>query len=386
MVMETASKLNYFPAKGGCSNYFSLREILHHVKLDYKKHCSVPLLSYVLTHDKPTLANTVCVHALDCIFLCAIQTKQGGYECYHIPTHQVITQPYLTVIPTTPAIIATIDTLSKSNGIQNLRNLLFYSSVDPALLAGVDDTDDDEDISFAGVHDIDDDSLAGVPVPKTTVTTNADDDSDAESDHNSIDPNKEDNNSSKASVHSTRSHISIHSATSEPPQHPPDAEDNLSEDQTELDDVELPELETQVPIPCQSERVSVPPSEYIPQMGGKTYAMNVQTITNQDEEKGLVYTHDEARVLVTVITTFNECMECAVEEHGQQHVVTNSLKAGINKFGNPSKASAHKEMKQLHDRSCFRPVHKHLLNKFEEQRAMESQLFLTDKRDKMIKS
>ena len=62
MVMETTAKLNYFPAKGGCSNYFSLWEILHHVKLDYKKHCSMPLLSYVFTHNEPTLTNTVCVH------------------------------------------------------------------------------------------------------------------------------------------------------------------------------------------------------------------------------------------------------------------------------------------------------------------------------------
>ena len=43
-------------------------------------------------------------------------------------------------------------------------------------------------------------------------------------------------------------------------------------------------------------------------------------------------------------------------------------------------------MKQLHDRSCFRPVHKHSLNKFKKQRAMESLLFLTEKWDKMIKS
>ena len=101
MVMETTAKLNYFPTKGGCSNYFSLREILHHVMLDYKKHCSTPLLSYVLAHDKPTLTNTVHAQALDCLFLCAIQTKQRGYECYHIPTCQIITQPYVTVISAT---------------------------------------------------------------------------------------------------------------------------------------------------------------------------------------------------------------------------------------------------------------------------------------------
>ena len=48
--------------------------------------------------------------------------------------------------------------------------------------------------------------------------------------------------------------------------------------------------------------------------------MNIQTKTIQDEENSLVYNHDEARVLATVITTFNKHMECVVEEHGQQHV------------------------------------------------------------------
>ena len=90
MVMEATAKLNYIPAEGGNSNYFSPSKTLHHVKLDYKKPCSVPLLSYVLTHDEPTLTNTVCTQALDCLLLCTIQTKQGGYECYHVPTHQVM--------------------------------------------------------------------------------------------------------------------------------------------------------------------------------------------------------------------------------------------------------------------------------------------------------
>ena len=94
-------------------------------------------------------------------------------------------------------------------------------------------------------------SLAGV-----TIATNDDDDSNAESDHNSIDPNEADKNSSKASIHSTRSHIPVHSMTSEPPQHPLDEE--------EPDDIEIPELETQVLVLCQSKRVSVPPSDYIP--------------------------------------------------------------------------------------------------------------------------
>ena len=72
--------------------------------------------------------------------------------------------------------------------------------------------------------------------------TNDDDDLDAESDHNSVDPNEANDNSSKASVDSTGSYVPVHKITDEPPQHPPDEE--------ELDNIELPELETQVPILC----------------------------------------------------------------------------------------------------------------------------------------
>ena len=79
-------------------------------------------------------------------------------------------------------------------------------------------------------------------------------------------------------------------------------------------------------------------------------------------------------------------MERTVEQQGQQYVVTYSIKAGINKFGTQAKASAHKEMKQLHDRSCFWPVHTCSLNRSERQRAMDSLLFLTEKRDKTIRS
>ena len=49
------------------------------------------------------------------------------------------------------------------------------------------DDADDKDTSLAGVHG-NDTSLAGVPVPSTTIMTHDDDDLDTESDHNSIDP------------------------------------------------------------------------------------------------------------------------------------------------------------------------------------------------------
>ena len=65
--------------------------------------------------------------------------------------------------------------------------------MNPALLAGVDENDD-EDTSLAGVQG-DDTSIGGVPIP---IATNNDDDN--------LDTESDDDNSIKASIHSTRSH------------------------------------------------------------------------------------------------------------------------------------------------------------------------------------
>ena len=217
------------------------------------------LSSVILAHNEPTLTNTVHAHALDCLFLHAVHMKQGGYECYHIATCQVITQPYVTVVPATPTIIVTINALGKSNGIQNLKITDLHGhhlsdSMDPALLAGVDDNDDD-DTSLAGVQG-DNTSLAGVLIP-IVINDAGNDNLDAESDHNSVDPNEADDNSSKASLHSTRSQAPDHNTTDEPLQLPPD-----EEDLDNMDNTQLPELETQVL--HRSKRVCVPPSNYIP--------------------------------------------------------------------------------------------------------------------------
>ena len=108
------------------------------------------------------------------------------------PLARSLDDPYITVVPATPTIIAPINALGKSNCIQNLKitNLcrhLLLDSRDPALVAGVDDNND-EDTFLAGVHG-NNTFLAGVPIPTTIIMTNDDNDSDAESNHNSVDLN-----------------------------------------------------------------------------------------------------------------------------------------------------------------------------------------------------
>ena len=69
-----------------------------------------------------------------------------------------------------------------------------------------------------------------------------------------------------------------------------------------------------------------------------------------------------------------------------QFVQTFSLKKGIKLFGPRAKEAALGEMKQLHYRVVFEPVDINSLTPEELARAMESLLFLTEKRDGRIKA
>jgi hypothetical protein len=65
---------------------------------------------------------------------------------------------------------------------------------------------------------------------------------------------------------------------------------------------------------------------------------------------------------------------------------TYSLKQGIKKFGKQGIKAAHKEMKQIHDRVVFEPISIEEMMMLERKRAMESLIFLTEKRDETVKA
>ena len=63
-----------------------------------------------------------------------------------------------------------------------------------------------------------------------------------------------------------------------------------------------------------------------------------------------------------------------------------SLNKGLKKFGEAGKKAAVKEMKQLHDRSCFEPIKLENLTHTEKKRALELLIFLVEKRSGEIKA
>jgi hypothetical protein len=62
-----------------------------------------------------------------------------------------------------------------------------------------------------------------------------------------------------------------------------------------------------------------------------------------------------------------------------------SLKAGLKQWGEKAKAAVHSEMKQLHLRDTFKPLHWGDLNETQRKSVLESHMFLKEKRDGKIK-
>jgi hypothetical protein len=117
VVAECARRLNFFPVKGGCSDYYSPRKILHHVKLNFAHQCTFPILGFVKAHDEPHPSNTLQARTLDCIYLRPVANNvQGGHEVYNLATRRVVARRQLTSLPISPSVITAVEAIAKSEG------------------------------------------------------------------------------------------------------------------------------------------------------------------------------------------------------------------------------------------------------------------------------
>jgi hypothetical protein len=62
-----------------------------------------------------------------------------------------------------------------------------------------------------------------------------------------------------------------------------------------------------------------------------------------------------------------------------------SLKVGLRRWGDKAKEAVHSEMKQLHLRDTFTPLHYKALSETERKGVLESQMLLKENRDRKIK-
>jgi hypothetical protein len=141
LVMDSAKKLNFFPAKHGISEYYSPTMILHQRNLDYTKDCKFIFGTYVQANDKPSPTNDLSAQTLDCIYLRYRDSHQGGHELLHLPTYKIIIRRNITPLPIMRKIVDKVAALADTKGMPSGLKIVSKTDTilyDLAWIAGVD--------------------------------------------------------------------------------------------------------------------------------------------------------------------------------------------------------------------------------------------------------
>jgi hypothetical protein len=105
--------MNAFPVKSGVSDKISLRELMLHWRLNYKKHCPVEPGTYCEVHDKPTPTNGMMPQTHKVIALGPIGNLQGSVKFYCINTGRVHKRRSFTQMPMLEHVIQRVNAIGK---------------------------------------------------------------------------------------------------------------------------------------------------------------------------------------------------------------------------------------------------------------------------------
>jgi hypothetical protein len=364
LVSEAAKKLNFFPAQHGISPYYSPRMILHQKNLDYGKHCQYSFGTYVQAHDEPNPSNSTAPRSLDCIYLRYNDNVQGGHQLLHLPTNSMITRRSVTPIPITPAVVRQVHLLAAADQMPQglkLSSRTGHLLYDTAWIAGVDY--DHEASAFVENNDEEQN-----PTEQET---------DEESDEEVFDDDELTQYGDDASIQQLEENDNNHvdgqlQGNQEDEQSNPSSDHDSESEEEEEAEISPPEEE-----PWLNRRVT---------RSGRVVRTPVKyNIAMTQSSKTQTYEWQEARVLAVIMCQIHDKVHNPQVQSNHQFIQTYSLMKAIKKFGNKAKEAAHAEMKQLHDRIVFEPINVDELDPTEKQRALESLMFLTEKRDGRIK-
>jgi hypothetical protein len=125
-------EVKFFLVKGGISDVYSPKTILHEVNLSFEQ-CRVLQLSYVLAHDEPNPTNLMQAWAIGGIYMRTLSSAQGGHEVFNVSTGEVIQQRNVTVVPITGEVIKAVEAWAKRDSmeafkIENKHGIILYDS------------------------------------------------------------------------------------------------------------------------------------------------------------------------------------------------------------------------------------------------------------------
>jgi hypothetical protein len=371
LAMECAKKLNFFPSRGGVSSYYSPRMILHQQNLDYNKHCSIAFGTYVQAHHEPDPQNAQLPRTLDCIYLRYTDNDQGGHHLLDLRTGSTIKRQTVTPVPITNNIIELVHQMATNDEMKDGLKIATKSGqilYDSSWIAGVDYEEDDDD-------------------NKTVETVETTDDEESIN-QDEMDPNEV--------GEILNEQIDAHEIEEQENMEAQEVQEAEDEDEGDMeiednhDDIGVDNEENEEAIEVDNVDININPREN--QQGITTSSGRVvrapdrlnlhqcHLLTQGCEETE--YSVDTAKVIANTINGFNNYMVTKK----LSFLETYSLKRGLKQFGKRGEEAALGEMKQLHDRGVFAPVDVKSLTQQEKQRAMESLIFLVEKRDGRVKA
>jgi hypothetical protein len=107
----------------------------------------------------------------------------------------------------------------------------------------------------------------------------------------------------------------------------------------------------------------------------------------RDNKNTEEYSIENAHAIAHIMCHYNNpSCKMMSKKKFYQLVQRYSVQKWIKKFGKKGQNTAYKEMRQLHERVVFKPIKVESLTRLERQRAMESLIFLIEKRDGSIKA
>ena len=417
LVCRQVKWLNTFPPKGGISAYHSPRTIMGASPIDCDTHCVFSFGSYVQATSIQEPSNAMDERTKDGIYLDAIDGPQGGHKVLNLVTGKVITSYEPCEIPITPIVQGRVEELGRKDGTSPV--LTFN---DPL----VTDSSDDDFPSIAGVDDNEDDERTAVTEDETTVGDHDDDEhfhlvNEEIEEIDVIDLTEDDeeevchntkaqlNGSSPSSAAPSAPHSTPQEQVIKQEQHDETVDTLMAASEAKMAGIDqaLQEFED---LDQQAKRSRKPPEILDPSGGigsfNKTQSYvnnnaNVKTFTKRDAKlaarqivrKEIPQTSKKKKDAMCHLST--QGMKPDMEYDQQEAIImatimidmvqTYSLKAGMNKWGDKGKQAASAEMKQLHERQCFRPIDVTKLSREEKSKALESLIFLTEKRDGRIK-
>jgi hypothetical protein len=375
LVYYAAFWLNAFPPSSGVYAFYSPRTIMTGMVLEFAKHCKLPFGVYAEAHEEYPKTNTMAPRTRGVVCLGPTGNFQGSYKIMCHQTGRKLTRKQFQELPMPESIIKRIEAIAEKEKQET--NLVFSDrneeplhdddAVNDDVTAGVENDDDDDDDNTshnnnppgimlgelvgnedeASEGEITGTESTGVPAESTGVLTEEQEPIGNESTGVPV----ESTNTTGVQDYESPGVPSGEDRIEAPNETADDAtgeRENTDEEPDAASDVSNEDEDDVEPnvAPCNPE----------------TWTPSIQRVHGLRPRKARQYSHIHATIMHHAMTQY-------------------SLKKGLKKFKEVGEEAVSKELLQLHTTDTFKRQNAEELSTNQKKGALESLMFLKEKRD-----